>query len=96
MQVFGVPLGDVARRAMLTLITELRRAGITADMAFGERGMKGSMKAADRSGARYALLIGEREEAAQSVLIKDLENGEQVEVPAVEAVAWLTGRVDGR
>jgi histidyl-tRNA synthetase len=90
MQVFGVPLGEVARRAMLTLITELRRAGITADMAFGERGMKGSMKAADRSGARYALLIGEREEAAQSVLIKDLENGEQVEVPAVAAVAWLT------
>jgi histidyl-tRNA synthetase len=89
-QVFGVPLGEAARHAMLTLITELRRTGITADMAFGERGMKGAMKAADRSGARYALLIGDREQAQQSVLIKDLEYGDQVEVPAVEAVAWMT------
>ena len=89
---FGVPLGEDARKTMLALVTALRRAGITADMAFGERGMKGSLKAADRSGARYALLIGEREEAARSVLIKDLGNGEQVEVPADEALAWLTER----
>ena len=92
-QVYGVPLGDAARRAMLGLVTSLRRAGITADMVFGERGMKGAMKAADRSGASYAVLIGEREEAGQYVLIKDLKNGEQVEVPARDAVAWLTGQV---
>jgi len=91
--VFGVPIGEVARRAMLTLVTELRRAGITADMAFGERGMKGAMKAADRSGASYALLIGEREQARHAVLIKNLEDGDQAEVPAAEAVAWITGRV---
>jgi histidyl-tRNA synthetase len=92
-QVFGVPLGEGARKAMLTLVTELRRAGVAADMVFGERGMKGSMKAADRSGASYALLIGDREQAQGSVLIKDLGNGDQVEVPAGDAVAWLTERV---
>ena len=92
-QVYGVPLGEAARRTMFGLITRLRRGGITADMAFGERGMKGAMKAADRSGAMFAVLIGEREEERQSVLIKDLENGEQVDVPAAEAVAWLTERV---
>jgi histidyl-tRNA synthetase len=92
-QVFGVPLGDAARRAMLGLVTSLRRAGVLADMAFGARGMKGAMKAADRSGAKYAVLIGEREEAGNAVLIKDLENGDQVEVPAGDAVAWLTGRL---
>jgi histidyl-tRNA synthetase len=94
--VFGVPLGEEARKAMLALVTELRRAGVAADMAFGERGMKGSMKAADRSGARYALLIGEREQAQSAVLIKNLEDGDQVEVPAGEAVAWITGRVGTR
>jgi histidyl-tRNA synthetase len=92
-QVFGVPLGDAARRAMFGLMTSLRRVGVVADMAFGERGMKGAMKAADRSGARYAVLIGEREEASDAVLIKDLETGDQVEVPAANAVAWLTGRL---
>jgi histidyl-tRNA synthetase len=92
-QVFGVPIGDPARRIMLGLVTELRRAGIAADMVFGERGMKGAMKAADRSGAQYAVLVGEREEARGAVLIKELESGEQVEVPAPDAVAWLTGKV---
>jgi len=93
-QVYGVPLGEQARLDMLALITELRRAGVTADMAFGERGMKGAMKAADRSGARYALLIGEREQAQRSVLIKNLEDGDQVEVPAAEAVAWLMKKAE--
>ena len=92
-QVFGVPIGDAARRSMLGLVTSLRRAGITTDMAFGERGMKGAMKAADRSGAKFALLIGEREQARNAVLIKDLETGEQEERPAMDAVAWLTERV---
>ncbi|HEX6522637.1 MAG TPA: histidine--tRNA ligase [Streptosporangiaceae bacterium] len=95
-QVFGVPLGDAARRTMLMLVTGLRRAGVVADMVFGERGMKGAMKAADRSGAKYALLIGDREEARQYVLIKDLETGEQVEIPRAEAVAWLRERVTAR
>jgi histidyl-tRNA synthetase len=92
-QVFGVPIGDAARRNMLGLVTSLRRAGVTADMAFGERGMKGAMKAADRSGAKFAVLIGEREQAHNAVLIKDLESGEQEERPAADAVAWLIERV---
>ena len=95
-QVFGVPIGDAARRVMLALVTSLRRAGITADMAFGERGMKGSLKAADRSGARYAVLIGEQEQARQVVLIKDLKSGEQVAIAEAGVVAWLTERVGAR
>ncbi len=46
------------------LITELRRAGVRADMSFGGRGLKGAMKAADRSGARFAVLIGADERNA--------------------------------
>jgi histidyl-tRNA synthetase len=95
-QVYGVPLGEDARREMLSLVTTLRRAGVAADMVFGERGMKGAMKAADRSGARYAVLIGDTERAAQAVLIKDLQNGQQLSVPAGEAVAWLSERVIAR
>ena len=49
-QVFGVALGEEAHADVLTLVTALRRAGVRADMAFGARGLKGAMKAADRSG----------------------------------------------
>ena len=92
-QVFGVPLGDGAHRDVLALITRLRRDGLRADMVFGARGLKGAMKAADRSGASYAVLIGDHERAAGLVRIKDLDNGDQHDVPAGDAAGWLTERL---
>ncbi len=92
-QVFGVPLGEDTHRSMLTLVTALRRAGVRADMAFGARGLKGAMKAADRSGAAFAALIGGQERDHGTVRMKDLANGEQHDVPAAEAAAWLIERV---
>jgi histidyl-tRNA synthetase len=92
-QVFGVPLGEDTRQDVLTLVTALRRAGVRADMAFGARSLKSAMKASDRSGADYAVLIGESEQKAGSVRMKNLENGEQWDVPATEATAWLLERL---
>jgi histidyl-tRNA synthetase len=88
-QVFGVPLGEESNAGMLALVTSLRRAGVRADMAFGGRGLKGAMKAADRSGARFAVLIGADERAVASVRIRDLSNGEQQDVPETSATDWL-------
>jgi len=93
-QVFGVALGDPmlevgARADVLTLITALRRAGVHADMAFGSRGLKGAMKAADRSGARFAVLIGAEEKRNGTVAVKDLRDGDQQDVAATSAVDWL-------
>jgi histidyl-tRNA synthetase len=92
-QVFGVPLGEDTHADVLTLVTALRRAGVRADMAFGTRGLKGAMKAADRSGATFAALIGDRERSHGTVRIKNLENGEQHDVPATDAAAWLIERL---
>ena len=50
---------------LFPLVTELRRAGVAADLAYGGKGLKGAMKAADRSGARFALILGERDLAAR-------------------------------
>jgi len=92
-QVFGVPLGEDAHADVLTLVTALRRAGVRADMAFGSRGLKGAMKAADRSGAAFAVLIGAQERRTGLVRMKDLENGDQHDVAASEATAWLMERL---
>jgi histidyl-tRNA synthetase len=92
--VFGVPLGDSARRRLVVLAAALRRAGVRVDLAYGGRGLKGAMKAADRSGARFALVLGERDLEAGQVGLKDLATGEQAAVPlddAVEAVLVALG-----
>jgi histidyl-tRNA synthetase len=92
-QVFGVPLGDDAHADVLALITALRRAGVRADMSFGGRGLKGAMKAADRSGARFAVIIGAEERKAAAVRIKDLQDGEQRDVAATSATDWLLSKL---
>jgi histidyl-tRNA synthetase len=92
-QVYGVALGDEARRRMFLLVSELRAAGVSADMAFGGKGLKGAMKGAGRSGARYALILGERDLAAQAVQVKDLTTAEQTEVPLAQVVDVLKGKV---
>ena len=99
-QVFGVPLGDPAlgggaHADVLSLITKLRRAGVNADMAFGSRGLKGAMKAADRSGARFAVIIGTAERNSGTVSLKDLTNGDQQDVAATSAVDWLKEKLLG-
>ncbi len=76
-EVFGVAMGESARRRLVVLAAALRRAGVRVDLAYGGRGLKGSMKSADRSGARFALVLGERDLAAGTVGLKDLVSGEQ-------------------
>ena len=48
----------------LILSDELRRQGIAVDRGFDQRSMKAQMKAADRSGAQFAIIIGTDELAA--------------------------------
>ncbi|WP_169949999.1 histidine--tRNA ligase [Microbispora sp. H11081] len=92
-EVFAVPLGEEARRRVFPLVSELRRAGLAVDMAFGGRGVKGAMKAADRSGARYALILGDRDIEAGAVQVKDLTTADQTAVPLAEVVAFLKGKL---
>jgi histidyl-tRNA synthetase len=74
-QVFVVA-GDGSRERALALVTELRRAGLAADLDLGGRAIKGQMKQADRSGARYALIL----EDGGAPVLRDMRSGEQREV----------------
>ncbi|MFI0715692.1 histidine--tRNA ligase [Streptomyces inhibens] len=78
--VYAVPLGEEARRVLFGAVTELRRAGVATDFAYGGKGLKNAMKSANRSGARLAIVAGERDLAEGVVQLKDLESGEQTPV----------------
>ncbi|MDQ1043914.1 histidine--tRNA ligase [Streptomyces sp. V4I2] len=91
--VFAVPLGEDARRVLFAKVTELRKVGIAADFSYGAKGLKGAMKNANRSGARYTIVAGERDLAEGVVQLKDMESGEQTAVGVNEIVAELESRL---
>ena len=78
-----VPLGERAEAEAMRIAAELRRAGIACDLAY--RGnMKRRMQKAAASGARHAIILGDDELAKGEAAIKDLESGEQRNVPLAE------------
>ncbi|MGE7436475.1 MULTISPECIES: histidine--tRNA ligase [Kitasatospora] len=83
--VYAVALGEEAKNVLFAKVIELRRAGVATDLAFGVKGIKNAMKSADRSGARFALVAGDRDLAEGVVQLKDMTTGEQTPV-ALEAL----------
>ena len=91
--VFGVPLGDSAKLELVRLAAVLRADGVRVDLAYGDRGIKGAMRAADRSGARIALVAGDRDIEAGTVGVKDLSTGDQVDVAIGSVVDEVVSRL---
>lgn len=87
--VVDVTGGDVA----VTLTQELREAGVATDRAFDQRSMKAQMKAASKSGARFAVIIGEDERADGTATVRDLGAGEQAVVAMTDLPEYLQGQV---
>ncbi|KOV81431.1 histidine--tRNA ligase [Nocardia sp. NRRL S-836] len=84
--VIGVPLGEAARARLVAVAGELRAAGVRVDLVYGGKSMKAGFKAADRSGARLALVLGERDLEAGTIGVKTLATGEQVSVALTDVV----------
>lgn len=91
--VYGVPMGENAKLELAKIAAALRTAGVRVDLAYGDRSLKGAMKGADRSGARVALVVGDRDIEAGTIGVKDLSNGEQTDIAAGEVVAEVLSRL---
>jgi histidyl-tRNA synthetase len=89
LDVFVVPLGEAGRQAAPRLVAALRRNDLRTDRIFGERGLKGAMKAADRSGAPYVVVLGERDLAEGCAQIKTMASGVQQAVPLDEVAEHI-------
>ena len=75
---FVAPITEAGKAASFKLISELRLFGVTCDMAYGDRGLKGAMKAADRSGAKFGLVIGDDELATGNCQLKLMSSGQLI------------------
>ena len=87
-------VGPEAGADVIALLAELRETGLSADRAYGGRSVRAQTKVADRSGARYVVLVGRAEMEKGAVAVRDMDSGEQVEVPRNRVVAWLHEHLD--
>jgi len=72
---FIIPLGDAAKEMAMKIASQLRNAGKSIEIAFGDRALKGAMKGADKSGARYVIVLGESEISSATVELKEMKTG---------------------
>jgi histidyl-tRNA synthetase len=78
--IFIIPLGEINKSAALSMAADIRRKGFTAEVAFGDRSLKGAMKGADKSGARFVAVIGDSERESGVIELKRMSDGTSISV----------------
>jgi len=84
-----LPLVPAAKVQAQTLVRDLRRAGMVADLPYAERTLNGHMKAAAKAGARTVVILGEHELAAGQAAVRDMTARAQAPVPLDQVVAHV-------
>jgi len=87
-----IVFSDADMQHYLDAVSELRNAGIAAELYLGRAGMKAQMKYADRRGAPAAVILGGDEIAAGQVTIKDLDAGRAAAAGVTDNEAWKAER----
>lgn len=93
-EVYVVALGEAATVAALELAQEIRHSPLELRVlaGAGSRSLKAQMRQANREGARWALILGDNELAAGTVVCKDMAASQQETVPRDGLLAWLGAR----
>jgi len=86
---FIIPLGDESKTRALTVAQELQNAGFRVEISFGDRALKGSMKAADKSNAEYVLVLGDSEISSGNVELKQMSTGKTSSVTLTSLQDYL-------
>ena len=95
LDVFFVTLAPEARILAMKLAGALREEGVSADLDYGGRGMRAQFKQADRTGASYAVVLGEDELARGECTLRDMASGEERVVPVAGGAKDLIRAVSG-
>jgi histidyl-tRNA synthetase len=75
------------------LLQELRQAGLAADMDFEGRSLKAQMSMADRLGASFVVILGERELERDEVVLRHMATSQQQTVPTAQLLPRLAAQL---
>jgi histidyl-tRNA synthetase len=89
LDVFVASVGDRGRRQAFKVASMLRDAGMSADLDFAGRVLGGQFKAANRAGAEWVIVIGDKELDAGRYTVRRMSSGEESSVPQDELVGFL-------
>jgi histidyl-tRNA synthetase len=89
LRAFVVAVGEPARVRGRDLTRVLREAGLSVELSHEERPLRAQLRMADRSGAKYAVIVGEREAAAGTVTLRRLSDGWQEELGLDQAIEHM-------
>lgn len=92
-EVMVVTIGDAARPEGVRLLDALRAGDIRAEGDLLGRDTRAQLKHADRTGARFALVLGDDELAAGTVTVREMQSGDQAAVPRTQVVSTLKTRL---
>ena len=92
---YVIALGDQARSMCFTLVDSLRKEGFVVEQNFGDRSLKAAMKAADKSGARFAIVLGDSELESGSVELKEMSSGALTSVSLTSLAKTLAEKSSG-
>jgi len=91
--IFIVSLGEEAKSQSFRMTHQLRKGGVTVDQDYDGGSMKSQMRKANKSSSRFALIVGENEIRTEKYLMKDMESGSQIEIPAENFVPAVKKRL---
>ncbi|MCX6795950.1 MAG: ATP phosphoribosyltransferase regulatory subunit, partial [Candidatus Falkowbacteria bacterium] len=93
--IFLAQLGDQSKRKMFILFEELRKAGFNVRQAFTRDSLKAQLEEADRLGAKYTLILGQKELLDGTIILRDMESGTQEVVDYKKINFELNKRIEG-
>jgi histidyl-tRNA synthetase len=93
--VFLAQLGEQARRKIMKLFEELRKAGFNVRQAFTKDSLKSQLETANRMGVKYTLILGQKEIMDGTILLRDMESGIQEIIDYKKVAAEIGKRLGG-
>jgi histidyl-tRNA synthetase len=96
LDLFVVMLSDAAKVMTLKILEQLRRRSLRCDADFQGRSLKAQLRAANRMGARYTLIIGEDELKRGKVVLRDMHKSQQEEIELDETIEKVYDRLAQR
>jgi len=89
LDVFVAKAKDENIEAAFGLLQKIRNAGLSADMDYSESSLKSQMRIANKSGARYTVIVGEEEFSKHMVILRNMQTKEQKEVKIDDLIDQL-------